>query len=394
MKKTFIFTIYLTVSFLWLKFPANANHTNNRWFELLNKYNFDKKNHTYCFSGKKNHDFNGTKTIVPASVSKVYSTLFFVNELGPTHRTTIQVYLKDNDLYLENTSDFYFVSERVFFLLNKLNQLGYSQFNNIYINDNFPFNWKTNNLSLKQYLSPHSWDDKIKAEFQRYSDKIFKRKLIIPITTPTITFKELKVTTRFPKSALIMKVQSSPLYKELKSINMYSNNFYHDNKVQSFSNMKEFNKFFHTMLKTNASKFFFLTASGLENNLSTCEQSLNTLRQLDLSLKRNQLTLQDILPIAGENGTMKNRFKKVRPAQSIVGKTGTFPRQQVSSFVGKMNSTDNEYFGIFNSQVRVDKARQFQDELVKNITLDNKADSYEIQDLDFFPVQDLIIEIF
>lgn len=111
--------------------------------------------------------------------------------------------------------------------------------------------------------------------------------------------------------------------------------------------------------------------SGLGENRITPQGTVQLLRHLVLWLNFNNLLPQDVLPVAGMDGTLRNRFTTVDYRGSVIGKTGTLPVTDggVSTLAGFAYTRDRGVllFAIFNTKGNVNTFRKLQDNLLKDL---------------------------
>jgi D-alanyl-D-alanine carboxypeptidase len=99
---------------------------------------------------------------------------------------------------------------------------------------------------------------------------------------------------------------------------------------------------------------------------------MKILRALRDELKKNKLTLSDILPVAGiDPGTLEDRYNDPFERGSVIAKTGTLVRTDggASSLVGQMKTKSGSVvlFVILNQRGNVVRFRQNQDGIVTAI---------------------------
>ena len=99
---------------------------------------------------------------------------------------------------------------------------------------------------------------------------------------------------------------------------------------------------------------------------------MKILRALRDELAKNNLSLSDILPVAGiDPGTLEDRYTDAAERGSVVAKTGTLVRTDggASSLVGQMKTRSGRVilFVIMNQRGSVARFRQNQDSIVSAI---------------------------
>ncbi len=87
-------------------------------------------------NGKILASFNINRRLVPASISKFFTTLAALDQLGPDYRFKTEFYTDDrNNLYIKGYGDPYLISERVEEIVLTLKKSGITTINNILIDD-------------------------------------------------------------------------------------------------------------------------------------------------------------------------------------------------------------------------------------------------------------------
>jgi D-alanyl-D-alanine carboxypeptidase/D-alanyl-D-alanine-endopeptidase (penicillin-binding protein 4) len=114
------------------------------------------------------------------------------------------------------------------------------------------------------------------------------------------------------------------------------------------------------------------STSGLGVNRFTPRAMMKILRGLRQELQKNELTLADILPVAGiDPGTLEDRYTDPTDRGSVIAKTGTLVRTDggASSLVGQMRTKSGRVvlFVILNQHGNVVRFRQNQDGIVAAI---------------------------
>jgi D-alanyl-D-alanine carboxypeptidase/D-alanyl-D-alanine-endopeptidase (penicillin-binding protein 4) len=125
-------------------------------------------------------------------------------------------------------------------------------------------------------------------------------------------------------------------------------------------------------LKINPDEISLATTSGLGTNRVTPRAMMAILRGLASELRKNKLSLSDILPVAGiDPGTLEDRYTDQTTRGSVVAKTGTLIRTDggASSLVGQMNTKSGRVvlFVILNQRGSVSLFRENQDAIVTSI---------------------------
>ncbi|HEV2763416.1 MAG TPA: D-alanyl-D-alanine carboxypeptidase [Pyrinomonadaceae bacterium] len=126
-----------------------------------------------------------------------------------------------------------------------------------------------------------------------------------------------------PAEAPLFVVESYPLREVLLYMNVHSSNFVAERIGALVGGPEGVRQFLIDEVKIPAAEVTLSTASGLEINRMTPRGILAVLRALNEEVGRRGLQLQDIMPIASDEGTLRQRFKGSPLESSAVGKTGT-----------------------------------------------------------------------
>jgi D-alanyl-D-alanine carboxypeptidase/D-alanyl-D-alanine-endopeptidase (penicillin-binding protein 4) len=86
-------------------------------------------------SGRVLFSLNGDKNLVPASSTKLLTSLLALDKLGPGYTFTTKVLQKGNDLILAGNGDPYLVSEKLWLLARAVARSGLKQVNRIRVNN-------------------------------------------------------------------------------------------------------------------------------------------------------------------------------------------------------------------------------------------------------------------
>jgi D-alanyl-D-alanine carboxypeptidase len=175
-----------------------------------------------------------------------------------------------------------------------------------------------------------------------------------------------------PQAVPLLTRRSSKLVDILKVLLCYSNNFMAERIGETLGGPDSVRTLLISSLKINSDEVALASTSGLGVNRVTPRAMMQILRGLRDELKRNNLKLSDILPVAGiDPGTLADRYTDTLERGSVVAKTGTLVRTDggASSLVGQMNTKSGRVvlFVIFNQRGNVNLFRSNQDAIVTAI---------------------------
>jgi D-alanyl-D-alanine carboxypeptidase/D-alanyl-D-alanine-endopeptidase (penicillin-binding protein 4) len=183
---------------------------------------------------------------------------------------------------------------------------------------------------------------------------------------------EVQIGSAPPAATPLLTHKSSKLVDVLKVMLCYSNNFMAERIGDSLGGPQNVRAVLVNKLKINPDEVFMSSTSGLGVNRFTARSMMKILRALRDELKKNKLTLSDILPVAGiDPGTLEDRYNDPFERGSVIAKTGTLVRTDggASSLVGQMKTKSGSVvlFVILNQRGNVVRFRQNQDGIVTAI---------------------------
>jgi D-alanyl-D-alanine carboxypeptidase/D-alanyl-D-alanine-endopeptidase (penicillin-binding protein 4) len=178
------------------------------------------------------------------------------------------------------------------------------------------------------------------------------------------------------KLNLIASQDSPRLHQILKVMLCYSHNGMAETIGSAMGGPKAVSDFIVEKLGVDKDEIKFSSSSGLGVNRITPRAMSKILVAIRENLKESNLTLSDILPVAGiDPGTLEHRFTTASSRGTVVAKTGTLPDTDrgVSALAGEMNTqTDGTLtFVIFEQHGSVNRFRRRQEELVAQIQRDH-----------------------
>jgi len=180
---------------------------------------------------------------------------------------------------------------------------------------------------------------------------------------------EVIVDSAPPHATPLVTRRSSKLVDILKALLCYSNNFMAERLGETFGGPEAMRTLLINWLKLNPDEVWLASTSGLGVNRVTPRAMMAILRGLHAELRKHNLKLSDIMPVAGiDPGTLEDRFTGMPWRGSVIAKTGTLVRTDggASSLVGQMRAANGEIllFVIMNQRGSVWRFRENQDYLV------------------------------
>ena len=387
MKLILILTLSFTVS-------AKENLT-QKWMELNRLNSFELKKQSFCFKNKDNiiTGNNINKQIRPASVSKLFTTLWALEKLGKNYRFKTSFIIKDETIYIKGSNDPFFVTENLLVVMGELASKGL--FKRVVFDQNFYLNWSDNKdiikRSLKKIVNSNLWDNYFNEILS--SLDIYIKEYDLPYVLPS--FFEISdieyvnnLDIRDEKSEL--SHLSSPLYMHLKQVNIYSNNFYADQIFNYLGGESSFHKYLYEKFNVNSKDTHFYTGSGLGENRTTCSTTLKVLESLKRFTLTNELSLKDIISVAGsDSGTLKDRFKEDM-SHKVLAKTGTL--RHTSTLAGYLGKEQTHQFAVFNHTYKTSRARKMQNKFIKFYSDINATTKFSYQAINYLSILNTIIK--
>lgn len=356
-----------------------------------------KDQQSYCYTDEKgvvqgkNIDLN----IRLASVTKLITTLWAIDELGPNHRYETKLFIKGNALHIQGSFDPFMSNEKMLFLVSQLNTLGYSHFDKITYDkkiqifpnaqvhtDPYPLITRDSNArNLKQYFNTASWSKVFKAEYDRLASLAKKDRFLksIEMSADTIEFSEnnplVVDASAIPEDVKVLTLTSPQLYKYLKETNVKSNNYSSHTIFLDLGGVAKFEKYAAEKFNLTTEKIKLWNGNGLptliagvrKDNFASCAIMTELVHALKESIERQGKELEDVIAVPGnDGGTFANRLNSSDLKNTFVAKTGTL--MHTSTLSGAMSTTKGfSFFGIFNQSTDIIGSKNVQNGMVKSI---------------------------
>jgi D-alanyl-D-alanine carboxypeptidase/D-alanyl-D-alanine-endopeptidase (penicillin-binding protein 4) len=192
-------------------------------------------------------------------------------------------------------------------------------------------------------------------------------------SVPSVVISGTVLVGSAPTGAVaLITHKSSRLVDVLKALLCYSNNFMAERIGEMIGGPSGVGSAVTKRLGIGPDEVALSSTSGLGINRVTPRAMMKILRGLRDELAKNNLTLSDILPVAGvDPGTLEERYTDPLERGSVIAKTGTLVRTDggASALVGQMKTKSGRVilFVIMNQRGNVVRFRQNQDEIVAAI---------------------------
>lgn len=321
----------------------------------------------------------------PASSVKLATALAALRSLGPNHRFLTSLWASgtidlatgtlNGDLVVSGR-DPSFRYEHAVMLARQLNDLGIKTVTgNLIVAPGFTmnFDWSVRNSAEELRNTIDSATRSGSATRAWLDERLLLGDQQSLSSVPSVSIAgEIVIGSAPPGATPLLTRRSSKLVDILKVLLCYSNNFMAERIGESLGGPEGVRALVTTWLKINPDEISLASTSGLGVNRVTPRAMMTVLRGLRDELRKNNLKLSDILPVAGiDPGTLEERYTDATERGSVVAKTGTLVRTDggASSLVGQMNTKSGRVvlFVIFNQRGSVISFRANQDAIVAAI---------------------------
>jgi serine-type D-Ala-D-Ala carboxypeptidase/endopeptidase (penicillin-binding protein 4) len=286
--------------------------------------------------------------INPASVTKVATTLWALESLGPDARFETRVYARgvldrahgvlDGDLVVLGGLDPDFQAENAFLLTQTLNELGLQRVTGALVVDHrFAMGWENGSAGrnpdptergmlmatrLRQGMDPKRWNGPVRSAWYDYA---LRRGLDRSKPPRVVVQHGVGVDGANPGELLAIH-RSQPLLHTLRRFNCYSNNDI-ERVAEAIGPVDELASLLVARTGADPTAVQIETASGLGSNRLAPRTIVRLLEELGRTCARLGLRVEDLLPLAGcDPGTVAKFFPLLSEGpgmNAVVGKTGT-----------------------------------------------------------------------
>jgi D-alanyl-D-alanine carboxypeptidase len=337
-------------------------------------------------------------TFNPASAIKLATALAALEALGPAHRFNTGVWTDgtldrnsgtiNGNLYISGM-DPSFHYEHAIMIARQLNSLGIREVaGDLVVSPGFTMNFDSSSRRSGEQMydtldSTLRTTQAIRA--WTYERSVLKDQASLQVNPSVAVLGEVLVAPIAPAAKLLVTQRSSKLIDILKVLLCYSNNFMAQRLGDNLGGTESVRQRLIMKLGVSPADLRLASLSGLGVNRVTPQVMMKILRGLRTELRKNGLSLSDVMPVAGiDPGTMQDRFTGLAWKGSVIAKTGTLVRTDggVSSLVGELRSANGEVllFVIMNQRGSVWRFRENQDYfvmLIQNTRGGPKAFSYK-----------------
>lgn len=314
-----------------------------------------------------------------ASISKVVTTLWAVEKLGPDYRfkTRLHVSATANgayDIHIEGSRDPIFGRNLSYFLISELNRMKITKIERISFDENFLLAWLAEDKPLiggttpryetieeqaavvrqtlmSSFATPINNSDynQLKAKAARIQVQMQNK--------PSISVRRAEFIRKSdfqkPQNTVTVVLKSAPLRTILKRMNNQSNNYIADNMYWNLGGTTEFNAFMTEKLQADRDDIVFHNGSGNNEgsqakpiyNEATCETMIKVLYSLNKSLNAHGYDLSDVMAVAGKDSDSTVGGYGGVMAGSMTAKTGSV--NKAKTLTGSISTKSGEiYFAV------------------------------------------------
>lgn len=308
--------------------------------------------------------------INPASVTKVATTWWALEKLGPDHRFTTRIYargtidrargLLTGDLVVRGDADPDFQAENAFLVAAALNDKGIRKVTgSVIVDGRFWMGWENGSEGtirdtgrretmmagrLRRALDVRRWTRATRASWIKFAG----RRGLSSHRPPNVRILGGARYEPSPESStLLFEHVSKPLVETLRRFNCYSNNDI-ERVAVSIGPMSELAVLLADRLAPAQTPVRIETASGLGENRLSPRQIVAMLKAFRASAEKLGLAVTSLLPVAGcDPGTVTASFPKLSSepyATSLVAKTGTLTSTDggITVLAGFLNTAQGE----------------------------------------------------
>ncbi len=321
----------------------------------------------------------------PASGVKLATALAALRSFGPAHRFSTAVWTDGSfdkstgtihgDLIVSGR-DPSFHYEHAVMMAQELNRLGVrSVTGDLIVAPRFTmnFDWSSQRSGDQLYDTLDATRRSAAATRAWLGQRIATGEATNLTTPPSVVIMGAVYVDSVPAgSRMLLTHKSSKLVDVLKALLCYSNNFMAERVGDTMGGAEGVRQTVIKEFGVNPAEIKLATTSGLGVNRVTPHAMMKILRSLRLELARYQMTVADVLPVAGiDPGTLEKRYTITPSRGSVIAKTGTLIRTDggASSLIGQMRTASGEtlLFVICNMYGNVLRFREYQDALVTQI---------------------------
>ena len=372
--------------------PVWASQNTDKEFDrLLTKFKVNPKTEqAYCYTDEKGN-LQGTNldlTVRIASVTKLLTSLWAVEELGIDFRHDTKLYVKGKHLHIAGSFDPFLSNEKMLFLISQLNMLGFTSFDKITFDknlliypqaqshtDTYPLITRDSNArNLRTYFNTSTWSAPFKAEYKRLASLAKAGRFLpdVSMKVGEVAYVDAIPFNKEDETVRMLTLTSPELYKYLKETNVKSNNYSSHTLFRHLGGEAKFEAWLANRYGLTADKIKLFNGSGLpsvvngarKDNYASCTVMMEMIEELKLAAERQGREIEDVVAVPGaDQGTFRNRLNSSDYKNTFVAKTGTL--MHTSTLAGAISTVNGfSFFGIFNMTKDIVNAKEVQNNMV------------------------------
>lgn len=325
------------------------------------------ENHTATYSGMRDMRLEPL-----ASLSKMVTTAWALEQMGADFRFASEIYLNPvqadgiYDVYLKTNYDPIVNIEKLLYFIVRMHVQGVRQIRHLVVDEstriylgvlsnphieleNTPVSIAETLENLQLIFNSKNWAEKTKIAKSNLLEWAGKNKKSIHVpeqfSVGTVSYKASSaISTKSYASKIV--ISSAPLFRYLKNMNVYSNNYIADALFARLGGAQRFKSFQINQLNLTEQHLQLHTGSGLadvskglrQDNLGTCFSMLRVLGFLKNKADTAQLNLGNLLlnPSSDKGGTFETESNYQNAA---VLKTGRLYEVSALNLAGFVSTT-------------------------------------------------------
>ncbi|WP_051026331.1 D-alanyl-D-alanine carboxypeptidase [Bdellovibrio bacteriovorus] len=324
-----------------------------------------------------------------ASISKIVTTLWAIDRLGPDYRFQTKLHVTPTangsyDIHIEGSRDPLFGRNMSYFLLSELNRMKITKIEKLTFDENFLLAWLAEEKPMIGGTTPKYSTVEQQASVVRATLTSSFATAINPGYYAILKSKAARIgvqmslrpkvdvrTVSFVKKAEFQKSEktttmvllSSPLKNILKRMNNQSNNYIADNLFWNLGGSEAFNAYIAGKMQADETDIVFHNGSGNNEgsvakpvyNEATCETMIKVLYSLDKSLSAKGYELSDVMAVAAKDKSSTVGGYGGVMAGSTTAKTGSV--NKAKTLMGSVSTKNGEIYFAVLMHTDYDKSR-------------------------------------
>jgi D-alanyl-D-alanine carboxypeptidase/D-alanyl-D-alanine-endopeptidase (penicillin-binding protein 4) len=329
--------------------PSNSGAVTNLFTGVAKSYNMTPGEQSFCAVTATGTvaEYNAKKTVVPASISKLFTFDFALNTLGKDFRYTTDFYIVGTTLFINGGGDPHFVISNLRSVIKKISEDERVVISRFVFSPNFYFNWQ----------------DKPKDVIKALTTSLKENPGAV--INPKFTVQSAK--RFYTDGGIHYQFQSAPLSILVKQINNYSTNFSADTLFERAGGHTAFQKYMQSVYGATTADANFYTGSGLSKNTTNCNMVLQVLKHLESTAGRLEMRIENLMSIPRvDPGPLNDALMSMATTSGIVAKSGYIDFHH--NLAGIASTTEGPVyfavFGVYKNKKDDKKNQQFIEDFI------------------------------